>query len=297
MPTHSSNDTVFSGLNVFLQSKDGQTDENGSNCDFYLDTIIEAPRQDLSMLVSVIDAEIPYSFYNVTSKNNTLTINGQTISIEEKNYSVFNIVDAFNEKFTLNSALQSFNISMTFDDNTNKFKIQSSTQITINSTTMTKELGFTSLPITTTTYTANQCCNLAGSSSVYIRSGNMNIKNINSFGKTNGVLCKVLVNSSPGNFIFYQPNTPQYFVLGNSLNFINIQLKNDDDDFFNFNGLDWSLTISIEYFRRRDDTINYKYFLSSVEDRDSLTQKEQQKKQQKENINDVLSRPRNPRIE
>jgi len=264
MPTHQLNDSVFSGINVFLQSKDSkQKRENNSDCDFFLETIIEAPRFDMQMLVSVIDAEIPYSFYNVTTKNNTLVINTIEISINPQNYSAFNIVDAFNEKFTI----EGLDIVMSFNDNNNKFSLLSATSFTIDSTTMIKELGMDDLPQTTNTYISNKVCNLAGTSSIYIRSDNMNIQNINSFGKTNGVLSKVLVNTSPGNFIFFQPSTPQYFILGNSLNFINIQLLNDDNEFIDFNGLDWSLSLSIEYFRKKDDIINYKYFLNDLENK------------------------------
>lgn len=264
MPTHQLNDSVFSGINVFLQSKDSKEKrENNSDCDFFLETIIEAPRFDMQILVSVIDAEIPYSFYNITTKNNTLVINNIEISINPQNYSAFNIVDAFNEKFTI----EGLDIVMSFNDNNNKFSLLSATSFTIDSTTMIKELGMDDLPQSTNTYISNKVCNLAGTSSIYIRSDNMNIQNINSFGKTNGVLSKVLVNTSPGNFIFFEPSTPQYFILGNSLNFINIQLLNDDNEFIDFNGLDWSLTLSIEYFRKKDDIINYKYFLNDLENK------------------------------
>ena len=264
MPTHQLNDSVFGGLNVFLQSQDSKDKrQNNSDCDFFLETIIEAPRFDMQMLISVIDAEIPYSFYNVTTSNNTLVINNIEISINPQNYSAFNIVDAFNVQF----ALESLDIVMSFNDNNNKFSLLSPTTFTIDSTTMIKELGMDNLPQTTNTYISNKVCNLAGTSSIYIRSDNMNIQNINSFGKTNGVLSKVLVNTSPGNFIFFQPTTPQYFLLGNSLNFINIQLLNDDNQFIDFNGLDWSLTLSIEYFRKKDDIINYKYFLNDFENK------------------------------
>lgn len=264
MPTHQLNDSVFGGLNVFLQSQDSKDKrQNNSDCDFFLETIIEAPRFDMQMLISVIDAEIPYSFYNVTTSNNTLVINNIEISINPQNYSAFNIVDAFNVQF----ALESLDIVMSFNDNNNKFSLLSPTTFTIDSTTMIKELGMDDLPQTTNTYISNKVCNLAGTSSIYIRSDNMNIQNINSFGKTNGVLSKVLVNTSPGNFIFFQPSTPQYFLLGNSLNFINIQLLNDDNEFIDFNGLDWSLTLSIEYFRKKDDIINYKYFLNDFENK------------------------------
>ena len=219
---------------------------------------------DLGMMVSVIDAEIPYSFYNITAKNNSLTLNDIVLELTERNYNAYNIVDEFNSLFKSKPTLS--NVVMSFDDNSNKFTITSPSEVTLVSTTMSEELGATNLPQTTDSYTSNQACNLSGTSSIYIRSDNMNVRNINSFGKNNGVLSKVLVTSPPGNFIFYQPSTPQYFVLNNPLSYINIQMLNDDNEFIDFNGLNWSLTLSIEFFRKRDDSINYKYYLDGVPD-------------------------------
>ena len=265
MPTHASNDTAtHSGVNVYLQSKDGLSTDNNSNCNFYLDTIITPDRADLGMMVSVIDAEIPYSFYNITAKNNSLTLNDIVLELTERNYNAYNIVDEFNSLFKSKPTLS--NVVMSFDDNSNKFTITSPSEVTLVSTTMSEELGATNLPQTTDSYTSNQACNLSGTSSIYIRSDNMNVRNINSFGKNNGVLSKVLVTSPPGNFIFYQPSTPQYFVLNNPLSYINIQMLNDDNEFIDFDGLNWSLTLSIEFFRKRDDSINYKYYLDGVPD-------------------------------
>lgn len=274
MPTHGSNDTLQGGLAIYLQSKDGDQSENGSKCDFFLETIIDAPRADIGMIVSVLDAEIPYSWYNISTEigNNTLVFRTDVdpiiITLPERNYSAYNVADEFNRQFKLPAYTPLANVVMTFDENTNKFTILSPAEITIVSSTMAIELGMTNLPQTALTYTSNQSCNLAGTSSVYIRSENMNIKNINSFGKTNGVLSKCLVNTNPGNFIFYEPSTPQYYVLGNALSFINIELKDDNDNYLDFNGLSWSLTISIEYFRKRTDSINYRYFLNSANDDD-----------------------------
>jgi hypothetical protein len=45
-------------------------------------------------------------------------------------------------------------------------------------------------------------------------------------------------------------------------------LKDDNDNYLDFNGLGWSLTLGIEYFRKRTDSINYRYFLNSVNDDD-----------------------------
>ena len=288
MPTHGSNDTLQGGLSIYLQSKDGETSENGSKCDFFLETIIDAPRADIGMIVSVLDAEIPYSWYNISDEigNNTLVfrtyIADIPVKLPERNYNAYNIADEFNRQFKLPEFTELANLVMTFDENSNKFTILSPTAITIVSSTMSLELGMTNLPQTNTvTYTSNQSCNLAGTSSVYIRSENMNIKNINSFGKTNGVLSKVLVNSPPSNFIFFEPSTPQYYILGNALSFINIELKDDNDNYLDFNGLSWSLTLSIEYFRKRTDSINYRYFLNSVNDDDKPTKPAEDKGEDK----------------
>jgi hypothetical protein len=265
MPTHASNDSVFSGYNVFLQSKDGVQDatHGPSKCDFYLDRIIKPERNDIGMLISVIDAEIPYSFYNVSqaSGNNSLTINGVTYSLTDRNYNAYNVMDAFNDQFVT----AGLNITMTFSDTTNKFTLVSTatppTSFTIDSTTMVKELGAPNLPQSGTGYTSKNVANLAGTSSIYIQSSNMLLNNINSFGKTFNVLSKCLVNTSPSSFIYYQPSQPQYFQLNNALNFINIEMRNDSGEFVQFNGCEWSLTISIEFFRKREDYINSKWLM------------------------------------
>jgi len=264
MPTHSSNDTVTSGLNIYLQSKDGKTSNNNSNCDFFLDTIIAPERADLAMMISVIDAEIPYSFYNVTNENNKITIEDVLLTLPIKNYNAYDLTDTLNDLIASDITGKLDDIIVSFDPDTNKFKFQSSNSFTINSSTMMKELGFTSLSRSGFIIHSDIVCNLAGTSSIYIRSSNMNILNINSFGKNNGVISKVLVTSSPGNFIFYQPNAPQYFVLNTPLTYINIQMLDDDNEFIDFNGLNWSVTLSIDFFRKRDDTINYKYFLDGI---------------------------------
>ena len=272
MPTHSSNDSVFGGFNIFLQSKNATQDEthNNAHCDFFLDKIIQPERGDIGMLVSCIDAEIPFSFYNVSQSlgNTTLTVNNEYFELDDRNYNAFNVEDAFNAKFAASNSC--VGISMTFGDTTNKFTFTTSNvdehgvlvPFTINSTTMVKELGITDAPTpAVTSYTSAACANLSGTSSIYIESTNMLLNNVNSFGKTFNVLSKVLVDTSPSSFIFYQPNQPQYFMLNNTLNYVNIQLKNDDGQFINFNNVEWSLTLSIEFYRKRDDIINTKFLM------------------------------------
>ena len=89
----------------------------------------------------------------------------------------------------------------------------------------------------------------------------MLLNNVNSFGKTFNVLSKILVDASPSSFIYYQPNQPQYFVLSNSLNHISIEMKNDDGQYIDFNSVEWSCTLSFEFYRKRIDYIDTRHLL------------------------------------
>ena len=273
MPTHGSNDTIFGGYFVFLQSKDCLIDDEHGNakCEFYLDKIIQPERADIGMLVSLIDCEIPFSFYNVSNSigNNTLTINQETFELEDRNYNAYNIADAFNTHFIKSDFC--VGITMEFNDNTNKFTLQSANSFEINRTPMVKELGMGDLPQTTKLYKSSQCANLSGTSAIYIESSNMLLNNINSFGKTFNVLGKVLVDASPSSFIFHQPNHQQFFMLSNSLNFISIEMKNDDGKHINFNKVNWSLTLAIDFYRKRNDFVDTKHLMDYPKDgKDSL---------------------------
>ena len=73
MPTHTLNDTHLGSLAVYLQSKDASASLASASKLFYLNQIIMPP-PDTSILVGLISAEIPYSFYNINSNDNTMTI-------------------------------------------------------------------------------------------------------------------------------------------------------------------------------------------------------------------------------
>ena len=38
-------------------------------------------------------------------------------------------------------------------------------------------------------------------------------------------------------------------------------MKNDDNQYIDFNSVEWSLTLSIEFYRKRDDVINTKHLM------------------------------------
>ena len=116
--SHSLNDTSTQGFKVFLQSKDATIlRDEGSTAFFFLNKVLAPPAPNMNMMVGVIDVEIPVSYYNINNNNNTVTINGIEMSLENQNYSAFNIEDELNANFVS----EGLDIILSFSQQSNKF--------------------------------------------------------------------------------------------------------------------------------------------------------------------------------
>ena len=210
------------------------------------------PTPDLNMMVGIIDAEIPVSYYNINQFNNQITINNNAFTLESKNYNAFDIQDELNNKFTA----VSLSIVVEFNQQSNKFKFSYNGlegNVTINSGSLCSYLGFTvsQIGVSSSSIEGQNCCNLGGTSNIYV-SSNFTINNLNSNGQYSGVLSKVLTDAPSGAYIFYQPSEIQYHVVGNtSVSNIIISLRDDELNIIDFNGLTFSITLSIQFSYKR----------------------------------------------
>ena len=249
--SHSLNDTSTQGFKVFLQSKDATIlRDEGSTAFFFLNKVLAPPAPNMNMMVGVIDVEIPVSYYNINNNNNTVTINGIEMSLENQNHSAFNIEDELNANFVS----EGLDIILSFSQQSNKFTFTATSgTVVINSGTLCHSLGFTTAQMnqTATVLKGENCCNLGGTSNIYV-SSNFNISNLNSDGQYSGVLCKVLTDASSGSYIFYEPSEIQYHTVGSqAVNNIIIALRDDEQNTIDFNGLNFSLTLSIQFSYKR----------------------------------------------
>jgi len=260
MPSHILNNTHIGSLSIFLQSSKATTTldpEKNSSCLFYLNQVITAP-PGTHMLVGLTSAEIPYSFYNVDSRNNKVTIDAgsdgtATIILPEQNYDVDSLKKNLNNLLVAANVL---NTTVDFDKNTNKFTFTNTNGgLKITSTTMTRELGLVQNQINgpyTASLTSSNACNLSGTSSVYVNLNNVSITNLDSRGDLNGVLAKLNVNVAPSEFIFYQQTENQYYVTSDrQINFFSILLTDDNNELLNLNGVYFSVSITIHFQKVR----------------------------------------------
>lgn len=266
MPTHALNDTHLGSLAVYLQSRDASTSMASASKLFYLNQIIMPP-PDTSILVGLISAEIPYSFYNVNSNNNTMTIQqitGSTtltinIVLPQQNYDTDEMIDTMKELFLAASPPLTFT-GFTFDEDSNKFTLKhtgtgaDSGTVKITKSTMKNIMGFTEsqLNVAAQSITADHCVNLAGTSSVYVNLPNIGLSNLDSRGDLNGVVSKLNVNCNPGEYIFYHQTETQYYLISNpKIDFFQVSLTDDDNNLLEMNGGDFSITLSIHFSKKR----------------------------------------------
>lgn len=260
MPNHSLNDTHIGSVSIYLDSSKAtivQNGENNSNCVFNLDNVIQCP-PDTHMLLGLTACQIPVTFYNITSNNNELTIQGSVngttnIVIPPQNYNTETLATE------INSQLQAAgnNITCSFNSSSYKFKFTSLTQtLQIQNTTMNKELGIP--PFTpffpSNNFTCPNMCNLSGTQSIYVMVNNLSIQSLDSRAKgdLNGVLSKVDVCCAFGDYIEFQQTENQFYLITDrTISHFNVSLTDDNLELLEMNGIDWSISITCHFSKKR----------------------------------------------
>lgn len=198
--------------------------------------------------LSIINMQIPYSFYNINEYNNDLVISINNVlflyKIQPGNYNVNNFVSY------LNLLIVNSGCTISYDGIRNKLKIinMSNNFLISPLSSSLRILGFESnIQSIDGQIIAINCLNLQSVQCLHILS-NYNSGNINSSNFYNkNTLCTIPINSSPYSNILYENNNNISCNLYNSmLTEINITIVDQSGEIVNLNGLDWSLTLKLE---------------------------------------------------
>lgn len=137
---------------IYLNSKDKDEDYSSnstfnSNMRFYLNQPIHIP-PEYNLAVSLINFQCPISWGNINNYNDTLTINGNTQTVNTGNYNITELIDELNTKFTNKATFAN-------DENTNRtIIIRTSSSYTVNNESFT--LNSTIINLTNGTYTETE---------------------------------------------------------------------------------------------------------------------------------------------
>jgi hypothetical protein len=247
---------ITNSIQLYVNSSNADIYMNGninkSSCAFFFEELLKISRNALEMSVTVVNAQIPYSFYIINQYNNHIKIDDVDYYFTYGNYNV-------NSFLTLWSNTIPGTWTNSFNTTNNKFTFSNNTSFTIsdgNSNSILPLLGF----ITNTTYnssfiagletlTSVNVVNFLGPMRLNVKTSSFNI--VNNFdtvekGRTT-TLCSVPVNSPAGGMISYFNFTNYKSIFKNhEISTLQLDIVDDVGNLINFNNKDWTMTLQID---------------------------------------------------
>jgi len=270
--------TGYPSRQIYIQSGDADHIIDGiGDRVYYFSEILHVPTH-ITMLMSIVDAQIPMSYYAINTTNYTLNY---TESGADKTYQLTaGNTDAITLKNDLTTNLD--NITCTYSTITNKFTFtDSSGDFTFKaSSTALKLLGFTPDTAHTSSssvLTSNNCVDLSGTKAIYLQTqlGNYNIDSRT--GQNTSVLTKIPVDTG-GNGILKYTNKTNYksAITAKHIGHLHIQLEDDNRNIIDFNGVNYSITFQLDFI----ETIPYKHYNKDFQMLEAT------------NLSDIIPRPK-----
>jgi len=264
---------------ITLNSQDGDK-QNGtylSNINFYFSGLLKDDPNLVRTYVTVLNCQIPVSFYIIEDTNNILTYTQagttKTITITIGNYNGNQMVTALNTGFTDNGS--SVTASLNSQNGILNFIITGGESYSFRQATSTikKILGFTSNITSTTLITMPYQLNLLGKKKLFINSNHLrnNAYSSKSFSCVQ-TIATIPVDKAPYEMISYVSisDLEKNILFNKSIDTIDIQIVDENNDFINFQNIDWSITICLSIEKNDIVKLDYGLLNLSIENKNNI---------------------------
>jgi hypothetical protein len=255
---------------ITLNSQDGDK-LNGtylSNIHFNFSGLLKDDPNLIRSYVTVLNAQIPVSFYIIDETNNILYYSDgtttKTLTLTIGNYNGNQMVAALNAGFTTNGSL----ITTVLNSQTGLlyFTITGGTNYTFLATSTIKSiLGFDVNISSNTLIIMPYQLNLLGKKKIFINSNNLR----NSAFSSKSLSCvqtiaTVPVDQPPYNMISYvSVSDLEKIILSNkTVDMIDIEIVDESNNCVNFRNIDWSITLCLSV--DKNDIVNSDYGLYNM---------------------------------
>lgn len=261
---------------ISLNSKYATDFYNGdkkSSVNFDFNAIVRKDSMILYHTIAIQSAEIPASYYNVNTSNNTinLTEGAETFSvvIPPGNYDANTFITAF---ILAHNALFTNDATLSFNTTTGKFALMSdvngvSIVMNLLNTTAQTILGVsntTSFPYSAGNPTnMDRPANFLGVVKIKVSSNALAGDNYDSVSlNTSTLIDTISTTATSFGLTIYNSLGRESFVKAKRIDEIDIQLHDQDDNPIDFNGTDWNFTIILNTHRKQmfsndDGVINF----------------------------------------
>lgn len=251
---------------ISLNSNNATTYYNGSflsDMSFDFANILSPDRSILYVEAGVGSAEIPASFFNIETSNNVfnyrLNATNFSITIAPGNYNYSTLISTMTTLLLANG--HTFTFSLNRSTNLLTMTCSTGTWNQINGSSIYFVLGFaenTTYNIVANTITFPFLFNLLGQKRIKIYSNNISIDSYDSVNKqTSNLLASISVNQAGFNLITFQNTDGVYSRMRNHyLSTVDIQLRDELNNLYNFNGINWTISIHLILYRRIDTLLD-----------------------------------------
>lgn len=275
---------------IITLSSNNATQNNGSFLSDVYFNFKGLIKQDLDIReiqISVQNAQIPISFYNINVYNNILILNYNSITytftLTRGNYNSSNLITEIIAQFAL-QGITDIAIVISSITGVLTFTRGASLNFSILSTgTLNVVLGF----LENTTYTSSLGVlnppfplNLLGLLKLKLASFEIQTGNFDSSVASNlNILATIPIESGSFGLILYDNiSNTQAIINNDTLDGFDLQIYGDDDNLVNFNGIGWniSLLLAITRVRKLESTTTFKDLIFPINQLINTLQEQQQ---------------------
>ena len=214
---------------------------------FIQDAMNDKKHNTVEQRVSLVNAQIPCSFYQINNNNNQIIINGILYTFPNGNYNVNNFITTW-------SSIIGAGWLLTFSSMTNTliFTFTSVFTFTDTKSSIFPVIGFTagnSYSCTGSILNAPYPVNFSGLPRILISSPtfNLNSRCANAEATMSSIIGAVPINTLSNGIIYYTNYTNYKSIFSSyELSFITIMLQDDNDNMLDMNNIDWAITLQID---------------------------------------------------
>lgn len=256
---------VFTDNRLISLNSNYGTSLNGSmlsNVIFNFKGLLREDDDIINTTVCVLNAQIPCSFYNINNTNNILKIQyitTYTLTIPVGNYNANSLISQIISLCTLaSSSIIPTSLTISPIDGKLSFQFSSGIILLYSGSTMAKVLGFNQ-DITGTSFILPYPLNLLGAKRLSIKSNYLSVSSYHSFnlGSTT-TLTTIPIDQASFNMISFvnQNNLNSYTLTCKTIDTIDIQIYDEYNNLFDFNNVDWSVSVGLTIIRENQPKMN-----------------------------------------
>ena len=224
-----------------------------SNLVFNLRGLLKEEADIVMTTIEVANYQIPISFYSINQYNNVLNYNftsNKSITIAQGNYSAFTFITQLQNQILANGD----SITITINRNTGILTFTGTANFTFLSTsTVLSALGFpptSNVSSVSNVLVASYPLNLSGVNRISLTSQNLATISYSSNSVSN-ILANISINRPPFSILTLDNAYRITKVLKNKIvDTIDFALYDENGNLVNFNGLDWTISISLNIIRK-----------------------------------------------